>query len=481
MYNCAVASQSSYWTDSQSFIQDQRSRGNKHTLVYAKRGRDRDGSILPWAICASSPLVDRFPATQIQPGVPEPRRTWYISFRGTQLDRDMEDIFCNANAFLEFWNPRDPSKGSVHRGFKNNAIKYYLEGVLSTFVLKLLTESNDYVVFTGHSLGGATAVLATLLVHESEKWLTTGRLRCITFGVPPVGNVYFAQYLKRLGETFLRMDSWGFDETVGPTQQHLIELLPFIAINHSSDIVPRLSAVLTSNLLFAADAEAVENKVKNLFSVSASSSASSSSSSSSSSTSSSIVSSSLSSSSNSRFFSDGLQLLSESLTDLSDHLVKTALEGASSIVGNEIRKVQSTYYVASGAIIELQGDGYNASTGSEDLQPPVPRLVWCSCERVGNLLKDSNDRGSIDLPTWVSDGVQSHSIGSSYVASLNRIFSHQLNVAASVALALASTSTSTSTSTSEVSNSAMESLEFEPDLWENLSVVHEEIEEVLHI
>jgi len=62
----------------------------------------------------------------------------------------------------------------------------------------------------------------------------------------------------------------------------------------------------------------------------------------------------------------------------------------------------------------------------------------------------------------VSDGVQSHAIGSSYVASLEDILSSQLS-SATATLASA------------------EAVEFEPDLWEGQEGQEEGIDEVIHI
>jgi hypothetical protein len=143
-------------------------------------------------------------------------------------------------------------------------------------------------------------------------------------------------------------------------------------------------------------------------------------------------------------------VISDSLSDLSDQLLRSATEAAGNIVGNEIRKLQSTYYVASGAIIELQ----------ENAEGSNSKLIWCSSERVGELLNDSS-RG-VSFPKLVSDGVQSHAIGSSYVASLEDILSSQLS-SATATLASA------------------EVAEFEPDLWEGQEGQEEGIDEVIHI
>ncbi|QEG35899.1 lipase family protein [Bythopirellula goksoeyrii] len=103
-----------------------------------------------------------------------------IVFRGTD---DVPDWIANLKTF-----PTRTSDGRVHRGF------YKAYQSLSGQVKQLLRthDTNCKTWITGHSLGGALAVLCAYDLIENENREVTG---LITFGQPMVARKDFAQHL----------------------------------------------------------------------------------------------------------------------------------------------------------------------------------------------------------------------------------------------------------------------------------------------
>ncbi|KAJ2802490.1 hypothetical protein H4S07_004682 [Coemansia furcata] len=84
---------------------------------------------------------------------------------------------------------------AVHSGF----LYAYNAGAskIKTVVADLVRKYPDYkIVLTGHSLGGAQAVLAAVdFVAEHPEW--TDKLELYTYGQPRVGNAAFANWLSK--------------------------------------------------------------------------------------------------------------------------------------------------------------------------------------------------------------------------------------------------------------------------------------------
>ncbi|KAH9300027.1 hypothetical protein KI387_011610, partial [Taxus chinensis] len=159
-----------------------------------------------------------------------------IAFRGTQIF-EADDFITD----LDFSLYEYPQMGKVHFGFlealglanrsNDKTSSYHLEKQdhdkpLAYHVLvkklKHLVQVHKYakLIVTGHSLGGALAVLfsAMLVVHEEE--ILVGRLMAIyTFGQPRVGDTAFAEFMnKKLNDPVPR----------------------YFRIVYSNDIVPRI-------------------------------------------------------------------------------------------------------------------------------------------------------------------------------------------------------------------------------------------------
>jgi pimeloyl-ACP methyl ester carboxylesterase len=108
--------------------------------------------------------------------------TWVV-FRGTQLD-DWHDI----NADRKFL-PAVESRCWVHRGFKGALDTVWSE------LYELLSQVSGRVVFTGHSLGGALAVLAAARYGAVCRQQGVRRPDLITFGQPLVGSRQFGLHV----------------------------------------------------------------------------------------------------------------------------------------------------------------------------------------------------------------------------------------------------------------------------------------------
>ncbi len=102
-----------------------------------------------------------------------------LVFRGTEPKRFLEDLTVDIKARL---GTKAPFPGLVHEGFAD-AIH-----PLSTSILGHLTDSAGTPLFiTGHSLGGALAVLATFLCQQAAIPVAA----TYTYGCPRVGDDVF--------------------------------------------------------------------------------------------------------------------------------------------------------------------------------------------------------------------------------------------------------------------------------------------------
>ncbi|KAF7721090.1 hypothetical protein EC973_005420 [Apophysomyces ossiformis] len=121
-----------------------------------------------------------------------------LAFRGTNSFRNFVADF----DFLSITYP--PVKGAkVHGGF----YKAYLEVAekVITNMRKQLDEYPDYkVVVTGHSLGGAFAVLGAMDLYQRDARFTKSNMKIYTYGGPRVGNPDFAYYVTGTGIDLFR-------------------------------------------------------------------------------------------------------------------------------------------------------------------------------------------------------------------------------------------------------------------------------------
>ncbi|KAF7721089.1 hypothetical protein EC973_005419 [Apophysomyces ossiformis] len=121
-----------------------------------------------------------------------------LAFRGT-------NSFRNFVADFDFLSTKyTPVEGArVHGGF----YKAYLEVAekVVTNMRKQLDKYPDYkVVVTGHSLGGALAVLGAMDLYQRDERFSKDNMSIYTYGGPRVGNPDFAYYVTGTGIKLLR-------------------------------------------------------------------------------------------------------------------------------------------------------------------------------------------------------------------------------------------------------------------------------------
>ena len=127
------------------------------------------------------------------------RKTIVAVFRGTQSVQSFIQDIQILTTPPEFELPfiAKPSNIRVHYGFHSSYMNIRLEtqGPLQA----LAKRYPDYeIVFTGHSLGGAMASLASVDFHSMTNGLYDDRISLITFGQPRIGNKAWAQFFDGL-------------------------------------------------------------------------------------------------------------------------------------------------------------------------------------------------------------------------------------------------------------------------------------------
>lgn len=100
-----------------------------------------------------------------------------ISFSGTQNFKQILDH--DLNFLPTKWEP----KGKAHSGFAKRSIKLINE-------IEYFIEENDDFIISGHSLGGAIAVLCASRITTNGKNV----VGVYTFGTPKIGNEEFKEY-----------------------------------------------------------------------------------------------------------------------------------------------------------------------------------------------------------------------------------------------------------------------------------------------
>ena len=122
--------------------------------------------------------TDGFVATSANP------QLRVLAFRGTESNKP-EDILTDALATSEVWDPQNPSRGKVHRGFKQ------VYALVAEDIRRVLAKPGGQLLITGHSLGAGLATLAAADHAHLKPAL-------VTFGSPLVGDSAFKQTLSGL-------------------------------------------------------------------------------------------------------------------------------------------------------------------------------------------------------------------------------------------------------------------------------------------
>jgi len=120
-----------------------------------------------------------------------------VAFRGTN---DLPQVLVDLEFSLEYVNYPHCDGCWVHEGFFK--AEQSLIGDVQTEVQRLTTLYPDYTVYiTGHSLGGAVTVLASLDLTLAG----ISGIQTYTFGSPRVGNDLFAQLVNKLLPNAIRV------------------------------------------------------------------------------------------------------------------------------------------------------------------------------------------------------------------------------------------------------------------------------------
>jgi hypothetical protein len=119
--------------------------------------------------------------------------------------------------------------GKIHNGFADS----YDD--LKKHILNYVNK-NDKIIFTGHSLGGAIACLASFFFKRDGFNVT-----CVTFGQPRVGNDEFKAAFNKLGLKMYRFVH-GYD---------IVPTIPRLFYEHVGNLIPIFSGkVLDEQMTF---------------------------------------------------------------------------------------------------------------------------------------------------------------------------------------------------------------------------------------
>jgi pimeloyl-ACP methyl ester carboxylesterase len=111
-------------------------------------------------------------------------KVWTVAVRGTELE-DWRDLVDDVDLRLTHIYWAESARG--HTGFLRHFDR--LQSSLLSSVLKLPLDAIERVVFTGHSLGGATAYLAAFFFLDVLRAMGyTGPVEVRTFGAPKIGD-----------------------------------------------------------------------------------------------------------------------------------------------------------------------------------------------------------------------------------------------------------------------------------------------------
>lgn len=148
--------------------------------------------VLQWSQTESFASIDFFDWSNTQGFVASTEKVVILAFRGTE--RNFADWIRN----LKIRSVPSFVGGSVHAGFQEGLLKAW---PIVTNLLRKHKADQKTIWITGHSLGGALAVLAAAYSFDS-----LGRnIRLVTFGQPRVSRGDLTRFIDRsFGESFWR-------------------------------------------------------------------------------------------------------------------------------------------------------------------------------------------------------------------------------------------------------------------------------------
>ncbi|KAG0741174.1 hypothetical protein G6F57_003307 [Rhizopus arrhizus] len=126
------------------------------------------------------------------------QKTLYVVFRGTS---SFKSAITDLVFVLTDYTPVEGAK--VHAGFYSS-YNQIVDDYFPILQDQLTAYPSYQVIVTGHSLGGAQALLAGMDLYQRESRLSNKNLSIYTVGGPRVGNPTFAYYVESTGIPFYR-------------------------------------------------------------------------------------------------------------------------------------------------------------------------------------------------------------------------------------------------------------------------------------
>lgn len=124
-----------------------------------------------------------------------------IALRGTDGNDTLQGSILDwLNNFLAIQVPFPYGPGNVHEGFLNAAQSLREDMVPKTEELYSILEKkyeNPEIILTGHSKGGAVAMIMAAILSEIQEGKYRDKLKVCTFGAPRAGDKLFAEKYSR--------------------------------------------------------------------------------------------------------------------------------------------------------------------------------------------------------------------------------------------------------------------------------------------
>ncbi|CAA7260572.1 unnamed protein product [Cyclocybe aegerita] len=144
----------------------------------------------------SNTLVQEFSkgGTQALIARDDARKEIVLAFRGTQSVLDgIKDALIIRKSLSKVSGLTDIGGATAHTGFMS-AYNVVAADVLKAIKAQVAARPTCTVVVTGHSLGGAVATFAAIVIKSA---LPNAKVKLYTYGQPKVGNGDFAAYVER--------------------------------------------------------------------------------------------------------------------------------------------------------------------------------------------------------------------------------------------------------------------------------------------
>ena len=163
------------------------------------------------------------------------RQIKVLAIAGTEDIKDAEVDFRVGRTSLnneEILGDNFTEKIFVHRGFRDYADSVLSDNLGERLIEDLNKNPNETLYITGHSLGGAVAMLTA--IRLTDLGVTKDRMKVITFGAPAVGNQKLAEnYEDKIDLTRI--------EISGDLIKKSLKMLGYVHFGYSVQYNPKLS------------------------------------------------------------------------------------------------------------------------------------------------------------------------------------------------------------------------------------------------